>query len=131
MLKWGEELRKQYPADLKDTDNAEGTRAKIAAAIAQKREEVYRERGIDPAGAAKAKTRGTEDNPHPKPASRDEFNAVVKPGQWFINPSNGKKLQRSMDPVPPPADAPGGVLATTPPDLQSVPPQMASYNNQM
>jgi len=83
--------------------------------------EAYKKYGLDPNKAEKMKTMGTtKDNPHTALGSWDEFHEFVKPGQWYVNPADGKVLQRKSAP-PPPADAPGGIMATTPQDLDGVP----------
>lgn len=77
------------------------------------RNEAYKERGIDPNKADEIRNRGADSkNPH-QPSTWDEFQAVVQPGQWYKNPSDGK-IYRRKESAPTPADAPGGIGATTP-----------------
>lgn len=91
------------------------------------RKRMYQGMGIDENQAQKLKTMGqSRDNPH-SPNNWDEFNEFVKPGQWFTNPADGKILQRKSG-APPPADAPGGILATTPNSLDEVPDTFARKN---
>jgi hypothetical protein len=91
-----------------DTAKVEAINADIDAKIEAERNRVYQSRGIDP---LKIQNLGKQDTPH-TPKSTDEFNATVKPGQWFINPKDGKKYKRTSA-APPAADEPDGILNRT------------------
>jgi len=99
-------LRQERLYDLKNAPDAE-TRKQINTEIQndleQYRQRLYKDRGINPESVQKTLSQGRSyDNPH-KPTTWDEFNAVVRPGQFYYNPADKKVYQRSK-PAPPPSD---------------------------
>lgn len=120
-----ETMRKRLDNQMKaaiasgDQEKVKELDGRIEETEAKSRERIYRERGLTPDKIEKIRTRGqSPENPH-EPTTQDEFNASVKPGQWFKNPKDGKVMKRKTD-VPQPADAPGGVLSQTPPSMPDV-----------
>lgn len=112
ILRQQSEIRKSYQDDLRAAANNGQNGAEIRQQMQKEMDEAaqrtYKQYGIDPNNVNKIQNRGTgSDNPH-KPTSWDEFNATVKPGQYYVNPSDGKVYQRKGA-VPPPADQGGGI----------------------
>jgi len=117
ILKRQQEIRQSYRDDLRAAANSGQNGNDIRTQMKKEMDEaeagVYKQYGIDPKNINKIQSMGTSsDNPH-KPTSWDEFHSTVKPGQFFVNPADGKTYQRKSE-APPPIDMGGGTLTAQP-----------------
>src|SRR5262249_29222074 len=102
-----EGIRKLYQEQMNQASKGallddDGKAIKPAAILKQmqdaqdaKRKEIYGQYGLTPDKIKNIRTLGTDKNPF-KPTSADEFHALVRPGQYFINPSDGKVYMRKQ-----------------------------------
>jgi hypothetical protein len=114
ILKRQAEIRQSYRDDLRAAANSglngNDIRGQMKKEMDDAQAEVYGQYGIDPKNINKIQSMGTDaKNPH-KPTSWDEFHSTVKPGQFYINPADGKTYQRKSA-APAPIDAGGTITA--------------------
>ncbi len=123
ILKQQAEIRQNYRSDL-NTASVQGKSVsgmspdEIRTQMKKEQDEVkanvYKQYNVDPDALQKRGTAvfgedgkidsdKTKSQAH-KPTSWDDFHATVKPGQYYINPSDGKLLMRKT-PAPSPVDA--------------------------